>query len=131
MARITVRPDLTGMTHLVAVPPTVKIRNLETGEIALDRDGKTALYTVELLEVGGPAAQVIKITVPETGLSGLIDTLATGQIVRPVGLVAAPWGNYFGGQVNVGLSYRADALVLVTPAVPASAPAAKAETPAK
>ena len=108
MARITVRPDLTGTTHMVAVPPTAKIRDMETGEIATDREG-TTLFTVQLMETFGLQAQIIKVTVPQTGL---IDGLVPGAVVRPVGLVAAPWGNVFGGQVSVGLSYRAESLEL-------------------
>ncbi|WP_042378815.1 SCO3933 family regulatory protein [Streptacidiphilus melanogenes] len=122
MARITVRPDLTGVTHIVAVPPTVKVKDMETGEIAVDRDGKTRLFTVQLMETFGLQAQVIKVTVPETGL---IDGLALGAIVRPVGLIASPWGNAFGGQVTVGLAYRAESLELANPtAAPAKAEAA-------
>jgi hypothetical protein len=119
MARITVRPDLTGTTHMVAVPPTPKVRDMETGEIATDREGVT-LFTVQLLETFGLQAQIIKVTVPQTGL---IDGLATGAIVRPVNLVAAPWGNVFGGQVSVGLSWRAESLELAPTSGAATTPA--------
>jgi hypothetical protein len=129
MARITVRPDLTGVTHMVAVPPTPKIKDLETGEIALDRDGKTRMFTVQLMELFGVSAQVIKVTVPETGLADA-ELMVPGAVVRPVGLIASPWGNAFGGQVQVGLAYRADAFVVATPAAPAAAPV-KADAAAK
>jgi hypothetical protein len=117
MPRITVRPDLTGVLHLIAVPPTEKIKDLETNEVATDRDGKTRLFTVQLMETFGVQAQIIKVTVPEPGLADLA-SMMPGSPVRLTGLIASPWGNVFGGQVQVGLAYRAEAVTLLAPAVP-------------
>jgi hypothetical protein len=130
MARITVRPDLTGVVHMVAIAPTPKVKDLTTGEIATDRDGETPLYTIQLMELYGPQAQIIKVTVPFPGL-GDLERLTPGAQVRLTGLIASPWGNVFGGQVQVGLAYRAEAVTVVTPAAVQPAPAsAKADAKA-
>ncbi|RKE19992.1 hypothetical protein [Streptomyces sp. TLI_171] len=123
MARITIRPDLTGTTHLVAVPAVPKLADAATGQVATDRESGATLYTVQLLETFEATAQLIKVAVPETGLDAGI---TPGAIVRPVGLIATPWANLFNGQVQSGVAYRAEALVPVVAAVPASAPKGKA-----
>ncbi|MEV6212724.1 hypothetical protein [Kitasatospora sp. NPDC051914] len=125
MARITIRPDLTGTTHMVAVPPVPKFADAATGQVATDRETGASLYTVQLLETFEATAQLIKVTVPETGLDA---GLVPGAIVRPVGLTATPWANLFNGQVQSGVAYRAASLVPVVPAAAASAPKAKAST---
>lgn len=124
MARITIRPDLTGTTHMVAVPPVPKLADAATGQIATDRETGASLYTVQLLETFEATAQLIKVTVPETGLDA---GLVPGAIVRPVGLTATPWANLFNGQVQSGVAYRAASVV---PVVPATAPKATAKASA-
>ncbi|MFD8478715.1 hypothetical protein [Kitasatospora sp. NPDC059673] len=126
MARITIRPDLTGTTHMVAVPPVPKLADAATGQVATDRETGATLYTVQLLETFEAAAQLIKVTVPEPGLDA---GLVPGAIVRPVGLIATPWANLFNGQVSNGVAYRAEALVPAAPAAPASKSAAKSAEP--
>lgn len=123
MARITIRPDLTGTTHMVAVPAVPKFSDAATGQVAIDRETGASLFTVQLLETFEATAQLIKVTVPETGLDA---GLVPGAIVRPVGLTATPWANLFNGQVQSGVAYRAASLVPAVPAAPASAPKAKA-----
>ncbi|QKW21110.1 hypothetical protein HUT16_20435 [Kitasatospora sp. NA04385] len=119
MARITIRPDLTGTVHMVASPPAVKLADASTGLVATDRESGATLYTVQLVETYDGTAQLIKVTVPEGG----VDTsLAPGSVVRPVGLVATPWANVFNGQVSNGVAYRAESLsVLSAVALPADA----------
>ncbi|MFJ9842039.1 hypothetical protein ACIRYZ_16485 [Kitasatospora sp. NPDC101155] len=126
MARITIRPDLTGTTHMVAVPPVPKMADAATGLVATDRESGATLYTVQLLETFEATAQLIKVTVPEPGLDA---ALAPGAIVRPVGLIATPWANLFNGQVQSGVAYRAEALVSAVPAAPAAKSAAKTAEP--
>ncbi|MGC0312365.1 hypothetical protein [Kitasatospora acidiphila] len=119
MARITIRPDLTGTAHMVATPPVPKLMDAATGQVATDRESGATLYTVQLLETYSGTAQLIKVTVPEGG----VDTsLTTGSIVRPVGLVATPWANLFNGQVQHGVAYRAESLA-IAPAGGMTAPA--------
>ncbi|MFC8831422.1 hypothetical protein ACFT9I_39495 [Streptomyces sp. NPDC057137] len=65
--------------------------------------------TVMLMEDG--RAEVLKITVPETGLAA---GLKPGVMVRPVELFATPWARIFNGQLSDGVAYRAALLELVT-----------------
>jgi hypothetical protein len=62
---------------------------------------------VNLVESLDGRAQVIKVTIPE---SGVPEGLAPGSAVKPLGMIASPWANSFGDQVNSGLSYRAEGL---------------------
>ncbi|GAA3056388.1 hypothetical protein GCM10020229_80180 [Kitasatospora albolonga] len=125
MARITIRPDLTGMTHMVAVPPMPKLTDVATGQVATDRESGETLFTVQLLETYEATAQIVKVTVPESGCTDL----AAGAVVRPVGLTASPWANLFNGQVQSGVAYRAASLTPVTAG--AAAPAAPAKPASK
>ncbi|GAA2105211.1 hypothetical protein GCM10009759_42100 [Kitasatospora saccharophila] len=113
MARIVIRPDLTGTAHMVATAPVPKLADAATGQVATDRESGATLYTVQLLETYEGKAQLIKVTVPEGG----VDTsLTVGAVVRPVGLIASPWANVFNGQISQGVAYRAQALDLASAA---------------
>ncbi|MFJ6620946.1 hypothetical protein ACIQOW_25640 [Kitasatospora sp. NPDC091335] len=126
MPRITIRPDLTGTSHLLATPAAVKMADAATGQVATDRESGATLYTVQLLETYEGTAQLIKVTVPE---SEALLALTPGSMVRPVGLIATPWANLFNGQVSSGVAYRAEALVAAPPATPAPKSAAKTAEP--
>ncbi len=66
-------------------------------------------------------AEILKITVPESGLPA---GLAPGVTVRPVDLIATPWARIFNGSLSDGVAYRVTRLELVQ--IPAMA--APAET---
>ncbi|GGO86498.1 SCO3933 family regulatory protein [Wenjunlia tyrosinilytica] len=110
MAKPFARVDVSESLFMIATLPVPKVKNQETGEVATDRATGAAMYIVNLLETSGGQAQVLKITVAEPGLP---EGLAPGMTVRPVKLIASPWANVFGDQVNSGLSYRAEGLELV------------------
>ncbi|MDH6434808.1 hypothetical protein M2158_003285 [Streptomyces sp. SAI-144] len=92
---------------IAGTDPALKIKDQQTGEVATDREtGYTV--TVMLMEEG--RAEVLKITVPETGLAA---GLKPGAMVRPVELFATPWARIFNGQLSDGVAYRAARLELV------------------
>ncbi|NEA59405.1 hypothetical protein G3I60_35915 [Streptomyces sp. SID13666] len=113
MARAFAKVDTAGSLFMVAVVAVDKLKETAEGmppERAFDRMSGEALSVVNLVETFEGRAQILKITVPE---SQLPKGMAPGSVVRPVGLVASPWGMPgMGGQVNVGLSYRAEGLEL-------------------
>lgn len=130
MANASARVQVDGSLYLVAVQQMPKMRQDGDGPAAQVFNSVTgeAMAVISLTEVFEGRAQVIKITVPE---SQVPDGAVPGAVVRPVGLVCSPWGNAgFNGQVNTGLSYRAERIELlragaaVPVAVPASAAAA-------
>ncbi|GAA3246691.1 hypothetical protein MTQ10_27575 [Streptomyces sp. XM83C] len=72
---------------LGAVRPKVKDR--QTGEIAVDRDSGTPLVLADVMFVLDGRAEMITVTVPETGIS---------------------WESVFNGQSRHGIAYRATAV---------------------
>ncbi|GAA4656294.1 hypothetical protein GCM10023347_01910 [Streptomyces chumphonensis] len=99
--------DTTTAAVMVAQPPQPKLVNRQTGEIAIDRETGDKLATVDVLFVMNGQAEVISITVPESGISG---ELTMGAPVGLTGLVARPWENEFNGQKRHGISFRAVAV---------------------
>lgn len=99
--------DTTGAVMLVAQPPQPKIANRQTGEIATDRETGAPLMTIDVMFVMNGNAEILSLTVPESGFSG---ELATGTPVALTGVVARPWENEFGGQKRHGISFRAVAV---------------------
>lgn len=101
---------------------TPKVKNPQTGEIATDRDTGETLYTVTVMQMSEGRAEILKITVPQ---SGLPVGLTAGVMVRPVNLIATPWARIFNGSLSDGVAYRVARLELApVPAVaPVSAPA--------
>ncbi|MCZ4117799.1 hypothetical protein [Streptomyces sp. H39-S7] len=114
MARAFAKVDTAGSMFMVAVAAVDKLKDTAEGmppERAFDRMSGEALSVVNLVEMFDGRAQILKITVPA---SQIPDKLAPGAVVRPMGLIASPWGMAgMGGAVNVGLSYRAEGLELV------------------
>ncbi len=108
---VIARVQVDGAQWMVAVAPAPKMRQPEDGKgvpvQAFNSVTGELMSVVSLVEMLGDRAQVIKITVPT---SGIPEGLTTGALVVPVGLVCSPWANKFGEQVSSGLSYRADAL---------------------
>ncbi|MFE5673804.1 hypothetical protein ACFQ7B_00570 [Streptomyces erythrochromogenes] len=121
MARIPVLVKETD-TYMTGTGGTPKIKNPQTGEIAMDRDTGETLYTVTVMQMSDGRAEILKITVPE---SGLPVGLAPGVMVRPVELIATPWARIFNGSLSDGVAYRVARLELVqAPTVAAPAPPA-------
>ncbi|MEU6754961.1 hypothetical protein [Streptomyces sp. NPDC046685] len=118
---VLVKPTDSFVTGTGGAP---KIKNPQTGEIATDRDTGETLYTVTVMQMSEGRAEILKITVPQ---SGLPVGLAAGVLVRPVDLIATPWARIFNGSLSDGIAYRVTRLELAqAPAV--AAPAAPAVT---
>lgn len=107
MRRILV--DTTPAMMMVATEPQPKIKNRETGEIATDRDTGVSLFNVGVVYIADGAADVITVTVPE---SGIPSGLAAGVPITTTGLAAFMWEGNFGGQDRHGVSFRASALTV-------------------
>lgn len=99
--------DTSGAMVMVAVPAVAKVKDRRTGERAVDVETGAPLMTVEVLFAAGGAAEVISVTVPESGIPA---ELAMGTPVALTGLVARPWENTFNGQARHGISFRAVAV---------------------
>jgi hypothetical protein len=82
----------------------------QTGEIAKDAVSGEALMTIGVVYIEDGESSLIKVTVPEGGVS---EGLAPGAPVSLPGLVARPWESVFNGQQRHGIAYRAAA---ITPA---------------
>ncbi|WP_233521979.1 hypothetical protein [Streptomyces triticagri] len=87
--------------------------NLETNVPLVDRDTNAPLYTIQLMLMEAGRAELLKVTVPETGLP---NGLKPGVVVKPLGLVATPWARIFNGNLSQGVAFRTPALTLVQPA---------------
>ncbi|MFE0858223.1 SCO3933 family regulatory protein [Streptomyces mutabilis] len=95
---------------IAGTEPVLKIKDQQTGEVATDRETGQSLYTVTVMLMEDGRAEVLKITVPESGLAA---GLKPGVMVRPVELFATPWARIFNGQLSDGVAYRAARLELV------------------
>jgi hypothetical protein len=109
MARTQRLVDVSASSFMVGTVPMPKVRDEETGELAVDRVTSETLYVTNLMQARDGAAEMIKVTIPE---SGIPEKLKVGALVKPVKLVTFPWANTFGEQINSGLAYRADGLEL-------------------
>lgn len=96
---------------IAGTEPVLKIKDQQTGEVATDRETGESLYTVTVMLMEEGRAEVLKITVPQSGLAA---ALKPGAMVRPVELFATPWARIFNGQLSDGVAYRAARLDLVT-----------------
>ncbi|MGW0531553.1 SCO3933 family regulatory protein [Streptomyces sp. NPDC003032] len=103
--------DTVGATLMVAQPPQPKYANQKTQERAADRQTGELLVTLDVLFVVSGNAEVVKVTVGESAISG---ELAMGTPVALTGLVARPWENEFNGQKRHGISFRAVAVTAQT-----------------
>ncbi|CAL9529733.1 hypothetical protein SUDANB6_04031 [Streptomyces sp. enrichment culture] len=90
---------------LGAVRPKVKDR--QTGEVAVDRDSGTPLVLADVMFVLDGRAEMITVTVPETGIA---KNAQPGTAISVDGLCAAPWESVFNGQSRHGIAYRATAV---------------------
>ncbi|MDJ0342517.1 hypothetical protein [Streptomyces sp. PH10-H1] len=96
--------------YLAGTDATVKIKDPQTGEIATDRETGEHLYTVTVMLMEEGRAEILKITVAQ---SGIPEGLKPGVMVRPVDLFATPWARIFNGNLSDGVAYRAARLDLV------------------
>ncbi len=112
---VALTPDSVGVAGTEAL---LKV-NPETNEPQLDRDTKARLFTVQLMLMQAGRAELLKITVPE---SGLPNGLKPGVSVKPVDLVATPWARIFNGNLSQGIAFRSSALVLIQPTAPVAVP---------
>jgi hypothetical protein len=99
----TIRVETSAATILLteAPEPKVRDRHATSGE---------ALMTLGVVYLEDGESSLIKVTVPESGVS---EGLTLGAPVSLPGLVARPWESVFNGQQRHGIAYRAAA---VTPA---------------
>ncbi|MCQ4214176.1 SCO3933 family regulatory protein [Streptomyces longispororuber] len=102
--------DTAGAMLMVATPPQPKYANQKTQERAADTRTGEFLMTVDVLFVKDGNAEVVKVTVGESSISG---ELAMGTPVALTGLIARPWENEFNGQKRHGISFRAVAATAV------------------
>ncbi|MGW5197187.1 MULTISPECIES: SCO3933 family regulatory protein [Streptomyces] len=99
--------DTSAASVMVAQPPQPKVRDRRTGEIATDTETGASLMTVDVMFVLEGNAEILTLTVPETGVS---DELTMGTPVVLTGLIARPWENEFNGQKRHGIAFRAVAV---------------------
>ncbi|MFE5484521.1 hypothetical protein [Streptomyces sp. NPDC056527] len=103
--------DTSTAMAMVAQPPTPKIANRQTGEIATDRETGATLMTVDVMFVMDGNAEILSLTVPQTGVS---NDLTMGTPVALTGVIARPWER----DGRHGIAFRA---VAVTPLTAAKA----------
>ncbi|MGW0553656.1 SCO3933 family regulatory protein [Streptomyces sp. NPDC002926] len=102
MRKIPVKTE--AMTVMLIQVPEKKVRNRETGEVAIDKQSGKVLYNVNVAVIvdGRPDAETV--VVAEDGIQ---PDLFPGSPVALPGLVATPWENEYGH----GISYRATAVM--------------------
>lgn len=106
----TIRVETSAATILLTEAPEPKVRDRQTGEIAKDAVSGESLMTIGVVYIEEGESSLIKVTIPESGVS---EGLALGAPVSLPGLVARPWESVFNGQQRHGIAYRSAA---VTPA---------------
>ncbi|MEV6212607.1 hypothetical protein [Kitasatospora sp. NPDC051914] len=106
--------DTTGALVMVAQEPRPKLKNRQTGEMALDAETGVPLLTLDVTFVANGQADILSLTVPQPGIP---EGLVPGSLVSLVKLIARPWENEFNGQKRFGIAYRAEAVVITAPAL--------------
>ncbi|MDF3297879.1 SCO3933 family regulatory protein [Streptomyces tropicalis] len=102
-----IRVETSTATVLLTEAAEPKVRDRQTGEIAKDAISGEALMTLGVVYIEEGESSLIKVTVPESGVS---EGLALGAPVSLVGLVARPWESVFNGQQRHGIAFRAAAV---------------------
>ncbi|MDF9817220.1 hypothetical protein [Streptomyces sp. SPB162] len=105
--------DISAATVMVAQPPQTKMKDKKTGLVAVDTDTGQPLKTVDVMFVANGEAEVMTVTVVESGITG---ELVMGTLVALTGLVARPWENEFNGTKRHGIAFRAAAVTAISPA---------------
>lgn len=99
--------DTSAAMVMIAQPPQPKVKDRRTGELAVDNETGAQLMTVDVLFAANGEAEVLKVTVPQPGIS---EDLAMGTPVALTGLVASAWENEFNGVKRHGIAFRAVAV---------------------
>ncbi|MEU4116515.1 hypothetical protein AB0F71_18730 [Kitasatospora sp. NPDC028055] len=102
----TIPVDTTSATAMLGVVRD-KVKDFQTGEIAVDKETGAKLLVADVMFVLDGRAEMISVTVPETGLA---KGTKPGALVAFTGLVATPWENNFNGQARHGIAFRAAAI---------------------
>ncbi|MFF9605091.1 hypothetical protein ACF1GY_22820 [Streptomyces sp. NPDC014684] len=102
-----IRVETSTATILLTEAPEPKVRDRQTGEIAKDANTGETLMTLGVVYLEDGESSLIKVTVPE---SGVTEGLSLGAPVSLVGLVARPWESVFNGQQRHGIAFRAAAV---------------------
>ncbi|MEU6509260.1 hypothetical protein [Streptomyces sp. NPDC046942] len=102
-----IRVETSAATILLTEAPEPKVRDRQTGERATDAVSGEPLMTIGVVYIEEGESSLIKVTVPE---SGVTEGLTLGAPVSLVGLVARPWESVFNGQQRHGIAYRATAV---------------------
>jgi hypothetical protein len=95
--------DTSAMTVMLIQAPEKKVKNRETGEIAVDKQSGRVLYNVNIAVIVDGRPDAVTVVVAEDGIQ---PDLMPGLPVELPGLMARPWENDFGH----GISYRAIAV---------------------
>ncbi|MGX1757838.1 SCO3933 family regulatory protein [Streptomyces lydicus] len=96
--------DTSTAVVFVATPPTPKLKNKRTGEIAVDSESGANMMVVGLLVSDEGEGNLYQVSVPQTGVS---EGLAPGMPVSVIGLKARDWENEFNGEKRHGIAFRA------------------------
>ncbi|MFE0190767.1 hypothetical protein [Streptomyces sp. NPDC059008] len=99
--------DTSTAVVFVATPPTPKLKNAKTGEVAIDIQTGATLMTVGLLVSDEGEGNLYQVAIPQTGVP---EGLAPGMPVSVVGLKARDWENEINGKQRHGISFRAVAI---------------------
>lgn len=110
MQNIGIPVDTTRLTFVCVAPPQPKVTNKETGEVKVDREGRT-VYQVGL-SVSNEAGRIDLVTVNVPG----DPSVQVGQIVTVPDLIARPWEQVFGGRQRHGISFGATTVLAATSA---------------
>lgn len=113
MQNIGIPVDTSALTFVCVAPPRPKVINQETGEVKVDREGRT-VYQVGL-SVANQAGRVDLVTVNVPG----DPAVQVGQVVTVDGLIARPWQQVIRGERRQGISFAASAVLAITAAAAA------------
>lgn len=96
--------DTSTAVVFVATPPTPKLKNKRTGEIAVDSESGANMMVVGLLVSDEGEGNLYQVSVPQTGVA---EGLTPGMPVSVIGLKARDWENEFNGEKRHGIAFRA------------------------
>lgn len=98
--------DTTAM-HAMLGTLRPKVKDFATGEIATDKDTGAPLVVADVMVVLDGRAELLQVTVPETGIT---KGIKPGATITFTALTASAWENTFNGQMRHGIAFRATAL---------------------
>jgi hypothetical protein len=104
----SIRVETSAATILLTEAPEKKVKDRRTGEIATDPVTGEVLATVGVVYIEDGESSLIKVTVPQSGVS---EGLTLGAPVSLPGLVARPWESTFNGRDRHGIAFRATAVM--------------------